>query len=272
MLTKALVEKETPMRLRDKVCIVTGGARGIGKGIGLRLVSEGAKVVLADLNGAQAKEAAAEINKAGGQAIWVSVDVADRDQARAMVERAVTEFGKLDVLFNNAGINHIQRFLDATEESFNRIMRVNALGVLVCTQEAAKQMIKQGHGGKIINTASLAGRQGFPDIAPYCASKFAVVGLTQASARALAPHKITVNGFAPGVVGTELWQQLDAELMELGDSKKPGEAMHNFAASALVGGVATPRDIAGLAAFLASAESDFITGQVIEIDGGMFLF
>ena len=118
------------MRLKGKSCIVTGAARGIGKGIGLRLIAEGVSVVFADLNGDQADEAATEARDSGGQAIRVSVDVAERDQVRSMIESTVAEFGKLDIIFNNAGINTIQRFLDATEENFNRIMRVNALGVL----------------------------------------------------------------------------------------------------------------------------------------------
>lgn len=259
------------MRLDGKVGIVTGSARGIGKGIGLRLVDEGASVVFADLNGKQAEEAAAEARKRGGKAISVAVDVSDRKQVKSMVSRTVSEFGKIDILFNNAGINHQQRFLETTEDNWERIMKINALSVLICTQEVAKQMIKQGKGGKIINTASLAGRQGYPDIAPYCASKFAVVALTQASARALAPYKIIVNGFSPGVVHTPLWDQLDKECIEMGVTKEPGEAMKGFASSALAGRVSTPDDIVGLAAFLASSESDYIVGQVIGIDGGMLL-
>jgi meso-butanediol dehydrogenase/(S,S)-butanediol dehydrogenase/diacetyl reductase len=150
-------------------------------------------------------------------------------------------------------------------------MRVNALGVLICTQEAAKQMISQGRGGKIINTASIAGRQGYPNIAPYCASKAAVISLTQAAARELAKHKITVNGFAPGVVDTPLWAQIDREHIEIGETTKPGEAMSNFAAGILLGRVATSDDITGLALFLASSDSDYMTGQTIVIDGGMVL-
>ncbi|MBM3776067.1 MAG: SDR family oxidoreductase, partial [Acidobacteria bacterium] len=208
---------------------------------------------------------------AGRKAIAARVDVGDRASVRALVERAVAEFGELDIIFNNAGLNKIQRFLEATEDNWERIMRVNALGVLLCTQEAAKQMIRQGHGGKIINTASIAGRQGYPNIAPYCASKFAVIALTQAAARELAQHKITVNGFSPGVVDTPLWEQLDREHVEMGETKAPGEAMRNFAAGILLGRVAKPDDVAGLALFLASPESDYITGQVITVDGGMLL-
>lgn len=265
-------KEEGDMRLSGKACIVTGAARGIGKGIGMRLIDEGAEVVFADLNGKQAEESADEARKKGGKAISVTVDVTERKQVKSMVERTVSEFGKIDVLFNNAGVNHQQRFLETTEENWNRIMKVNALSVLICTQEVAKQMIKQGKGGKIINTASLAGRQGYPDIAPYCASKFAVVALTQASARALAPYKIIVNGFSPGVVHTPLWEQLDKECIDMGVSKEPGEAIKAFASGALAGRVSTPDDIVGLAAFLASSESDYIVGQVIGIDGGMLLF
>ena len=257
------------MGIDGKVCIVTGAARGIGKSIGRRLNADGACVVFADLNGEQAEETAAEASDAGGKAIAVTVDVTDRAQVTELVKRAVAEFGQLDVMFNNAGINKPQRFLETTEENWNRIMRVNGLGTLICIQEAAKQMIAQGNGGKIINTASIAGVQGYPNIAPYCASKSAVIMLTQSAARAVADHGITVNGFSPGVVDTPLWQQLDRDHMEIGDSSEPGEAMKNFAAGILLGRVSTPDDIVGLASFLASPDSDFITGQVFTVDGGM---
>ena len=259
------------MRLDGKVCIVTGAARGIGKAIGLGLAAEGASVVFADINGEQAEETVREARSQGGKAISVRVDVTDRKQVRSLVEHAVSEFGKLDVIFNNAGINKPERFLEATEDNWDRIMRVNALAVLICTQEAAKQMISQGNGGKIINTASIAGRQGYENIAPYCASKFAVISLTQSAARALAPHKITVNAFAPGVVATPLWEQLDRQHMELGDTSRPGEAMEKFAAGSLLGCATSPEDIAGLAVFLASSDSDIIMGQTINVCGGMVL-
>jgi meso-butanediol dehydrogenase/(S,S)-butanediol dehydrogenase/diacetyl reductase len=260
------------MVLKGKTCIVTGAARGIGKGIGLRLASEGGNVVFADIEPKEAEAAAAEARAAGGKAIGLPVDVTKRDQIRALIARAVAEYGRLDVIFNNAGINKIQPFMETTEENWDRIMRVNALGVFLCTQEAARQMIAQGGGGKIINTASIAGRQGYGNIVPYCASKFAVISITQSSARALAANKITVNAFAPGVVDTPLWNQLDREHIELGETSQPGEAMKNFAAGILLGRVATPNDIAGLASFLAGPDSDYITGQVIVVDGGMLLW
>jgi meso-butanediol dehydrogenase/(S,S)-butanediol dehydrogenase/diacetyl reductase len=259
------------MSLQGKTCIVTGAARGMGKAIGLRLAKDGANVVLADINQAEAESAAAEGKKSGLKTLGVAVDVGARGEVQQLIARAVSEFGRLDIMFNNAGINHIQPFMETTEENWNRVMRVNALGVLICTQEAAKQMIAQGDGGKIVNTASIAGRQGYANVVPYCASKFAVISLTQSSARELAKHKITVNGFAPGVVDTPLWEQIDREHIEIGETTEPGEAMRNFAAGILLGRVATPDDITGLAHFLASPASDYITGQTIIVDGGMVL-
>jgi meso-butanediol dehydrogenase/(S,S)-butanediol dehydrogenase/diacetyl reductase len=259
------------MPLKGKTCVVTGAGRGMGKAIGLRLANQGANVVFADINTAEAEAAAREARASGLKALGVSVDVGDRGQIRDLISRTVSEYGGLDVIFNNAGINKIAPFMETTEDYWHRIMRVNALGVLICTQEAAKQMISQGRGGKIINTASIAGRQGYPNIAPYCASKAAVISLTQAAARELAKHKITVNGFAPGVVDTPLWAQIDREHIEIGETTKPGEAMSNFAAGILLGRVATSDDITGLALFLASSDSDYMTGQTIVIDGGMVL-
>jgi meso-butanediol dehydrogenase/(S,S)-butanediol dehydrogenase/diacetyl reductase len=178
--------------------------------------------------------------------------------------------GRLDVMFNNAGFNKPMHLLDVTEENWRAIMDVNGLGTLIGIQEAAKRMIPQG-SGKIVNTSSIAGRQGYPSFAPYCASKFAVNALTQAAARGLAEHGITCNAFAPGVVATPLWTTLDEELMSIGDSERPGQAMEDFAAGILRGRAATPEDIVGTALYLASADSDYLTGQVIMIDGGMVL-
>jgi meso-butanediol dehydrogenase/(S,S)-butanediol dehydrogenase/diacetyl reductase len=259
------------MSVQGKICIVTGAGRGIGKAIGMRLAKDGASVVFADINATEVEATAEEARKSGFKSLGVPVDVGDRKGVREMVSRTVAEYGRLDVIFNNAGINKIQPFMDTTEENWNRIMRVNGLGVLICTQEAAKQMIEQGGGGKIVNTASIAGRQGYPNIAPYCASKSAVIALTQSAARELAKHKITVNAFAPGVVDTPLWEQIDREHIEIGETTQPGEAMRNFAAGILLGRVSTPNDITGLAYFLASPDSDYITGQTIIVDGGMVL-
>ncbi len=257
--------------VQDKVVIVTGAGRGIGEAIARDLARRGGRLVVADLDGARASRVAAAIGEDGGVAIGVPVDVSERASVRAMIERTVAEFGRLDVLFNNAGISQTCPFLDVTEADFDRIMAVNGRGVLIGTQEAARQMISQGGGGKIVNTASIAGKQGYPLFAHYCASKFAVVALTQAAARALAEHRITVNAFAPGVVATELWQQLDREFMEHGLTEKPSQAINEFSQSILLGRPSQPADIVGTTAFLASSASDYVTGQTVMIDGGMVL-
>ena len=255
--------------------IVTGAARGIGRAIGEALLDEGGDVCFADLDGEGAAEVAAANEKRaadnGARVLAATVDVTEREQVQAMIARAVEAFGKLDVKFNNAGVNRPMNFLDVTEENWDFIMRVNGLGVLIGMQEAARQMIAQGTGGKIINTASVAGRSGYDNVAPYCASKFAVVSLTQSAARDLARHDISVTGFAPGVVDTEMWEAVDRDLMAIGASERPGQAMEEFSASILRGRVATPADITGTTTFLASPASDYMTGQIVMIDGGMVL-
>lgn len=257
--------------VENKVVIVTGAARGIGAGIAANLVENGAKVVIADLNEETARQTAAKISTGDGDAMAIGVDVSDRQSVQELIARTVEHFGRLDVMFNNAGISQTCPFLEVTDDDFDRIMRINGRGVLIGTQEAAKQMIAQGTGGKIVNTASIAGKQGYPLFAHYCASKFAVVALTQAAARSLAEHKITVNCFGPGVVKTELWEQLDREFMDHGLTAKPEQAINEFSQSILLGRVSLPADISGVTTFLASAASDYITGQTIMVDGGMVL-
>lgn len=255
-------------RLSDRVIIVTGGASGLGEGIARRAAAEGGRVVIADLDQAKAEAVAASL---GGEAMGIGVDVAERGQVRAMVEAVAARFGGIDVLFNNAGVNKPLPFLEVDEANFNDIMRVNALGVMICMQEVGRHMQARGRGGKIINTASIAGRQGYAEFAPYCASKAAVISLTQAAAREFAPHKITVNGIAPGVVVTPLWDGLERDMIEKGVIRKKGEFIESFSAGILMGRPATPDDLAGVCAFLASADSDYITGQIIMCDGGMVL-
>ncbi|MBV8920106.1 SDR family NAD(P)-dependent oxidoreductase [Bradyrhizobium sp.] len=258
-------------RLDGKVAIVTGGAQGIGEGIAIRLAQEGSAIAIADLNGDKAKSVAHAITSQGGKAIGIAVDVGNRALVRAAIEETVSALGRLDILFNNAGFNKPLPFMEVDEANFTSIMHVNAWGVLVFTQEAARQMVAQGHGGKIINTASIAGRQGYAEFAPYCASKAAVISLTQAAARELAKHNITVNAFAPGVVITPLWDGLEQDMIDKGVIKQKGEFIESFSSSILVGRPSKPEDLAGIAAFLASADSDYITGQVIMSDGGMVL-
>src|SRR5262249_596829 len=259
------------MRLNDKVIMITGGAQGLGEGIARRLASEDGTVVIADTNGKKAEAVAADLKSQGHRALAVTVDVAERSQVQAAIKKTVEAFGKLDVMFNNAGFNKPVPFMEVDEQNFNSIMRVNAWGVMVGTQEAARQMMAQGKGGKVINTASIAGRQGYAEFAPYCASKASVISLTQASAREFAKNRITVNAFAPGVVVTPLWDGLEQDMIDKGVIKKKGEFIVSFSSSILLGFPSKPPDLAGIASFLASKDSDYITGQVIMADGGMVL-
>ncbi len=255
-------------RLDGRTIVVTGGASGIGAAVCRGCALEGANVVIADLDFDAAHRLETTLVEAGYPALAVSVDVTDRAAVAEGIRVAVSRFGRLDVYFNNAGMNSPMKFLDVTEENFDLVMSVNALSVLIGSQEAAKQFIAQGGGGKIVNTASIAGRTGFASFAPYSAAKSAVISLTQAGARALAEHGITVNGFAPGVVATPLWTRLDRELREIGEGDSGFDSM---ASQILLGRAADPIDIVPTAIFLAASDSDYITGQIIAIEGGMIL-
>ena len=249
--------------------VITGSAQGIGLAIAQNCARNGYGVLIADLDGKAGAEAALGITASGGRALFHKTDVTDRATVASAIRACETEFGFLHAIVNNAGFNRPQHFLETTEENWTQIMSVNGLGVLIGMQEAAKAMIARGHKGKIISTASMAGRTGFGDFAPYCASKAAVISLTQAAARALAGHGITVNAFGPGVVATDLWTRLDVDLMEMGVSSRPGEAMENFSAGIPLGRVSLPKDVAGTVDFLISPASDYMTGQCLMIDGGM---
>ena len=258
-------------RLKGRNIVVPGAGSGIGAGVAADLADNGANVVVADINVENGAKVADRISKAGGMVVAVPVDVSNRESIKKMIAETVEAFGSLDVMFNNAGIIQTASYLEITEADWKRLMDVNGLGVLMGTQEAAKQMIAQGGGGKIINTASIGAKQGYPQFAHYCASKFAVAALTQAAARAFAEHKITVNCFGPGVVHTALWDQLNREFMEKGISSKPDQAINDFSTDILLGRYSTPRDIVGVTTFLASSDADYITGQTVMVDGGMVL-
>ncbi len=257
-------------RVAGKGIVITGAGSGMGRAFALALAGEGATVGVLDIDADAAKRVQAEIEAGSGSGVALSADVSRRDHVGAPLDTFLADAGRLDVLFNNAGFNRAMHLLDVTEENWHAIMDVNALGTLLGIQEGAKRMIPN-RSGKIINTSSIAGRQGYPSFAPYCASKFAVNALTQAAARALAEHNITCNAFAPGVVDTPLWTQLDADLLDIGDSSGPGQAMADFSAGILRGRAATPEDLVGTALFLASSDSDYLTGQVVMADGGMVL-
>jgi meso-butanediol dehydrogenase / (S,S)-butanediol dehydrogenase / diacetyl reductase len=258
-------------RVQDRVVIVTGGAGGIGAAACQAIAAEGAKVVVADLDEAAAQAVADAIVASGGTAASVGVDVTDRAQVQAMIAKTVDTFGALNVIFNNAGMNRPRDFMDVDEENFEAIVRVNTWGVIVCTQEAAKQMIAQGSGGKIINTGSIAGRQGFWDFVPYCVAKFGVLAITQATARGLIEHGITVNAFAPGVVDTPMWVGLNEDIREIHAQPAETDPMREFATGTLMGRPAAATEIAPFLVYLASPESDYMTGQMYMVDGGQVL-
>jgi len=262
-------------RLIGKNVLITGGAQGMGAAIGEHYAAQGAKVCLGDVNLDGCKEVAARINAAGGEAIAVALDVTQRDQMTAAVQATVDAFGSINVMLNNAGINKPMMFLDVTEDNFRKIMDINALGVLIGMQEAAKQMIKQGKQDfpyKIINVGSILSRQAFDDVVPYACSKHAVLAMINGGAKALVEHNITVNGYGPGVVRTELWEQLDKDLVKIGKFEKEGQSMDQLAENMiLMKRYSYPEDVIGSASFLASSESDYMTGQLFMIDGGMVM-
>jgi len=258
-------------RVQDRVVIVTGGAGGIGAAACKAIAEEGGKVLVADLDETAARAVADAIDQAGGVAESVGVDVTDRVQVRAMIAKAVDAFGELNVIFNNAGMNRPRGFMDVDQENFEEIVRVNTWGVIVCTQEAARQMIAQGAGGKIVNTGSIAGRQGFWDFVPYCVAKFGTLAVTQATARGLIEHGITVNAFAPGVVDTPMWVGLNEDIRAIHDQPAEADPMRDFATGTLIGRPASPAEIAPFLVYLASPESDYMTGQMYMVDGGQVL-
>ncbi len=258
-------------RVQDRVVIVTGGAGGIGAAACRAIAAEGGKVVVADLGASAAEKVAAEIAGEGGSATSVAVDVTDRSQVKAMVQAAVETFGELNVIFNNAGMNRPRDFMDVDEANFDEIVRVNAWGVVVCTQEAARQMIAQGTGGKIVNTGSIASRQGYWDFVPYCVAKFGTLAITQATARGLIEHGITVNAFAPGVVDTPMWVGLNKDIRAIHDQPADTDPMRDFAGNTLIGRPASPAELAPFLVYLASPESDYMTGQMYMVDGGQIL-
>jgi meso-butanediol dehydrogenase / (S,S)-butanediol dehydrogenase / diacetyl reductase len=261
-------------RLEGKIVLVTGAAQGMGAAVAEHFAAQGAKVCLGDVNAEGVDEVAKRIKDDGGEATSIQLDVTSREDARAAVAHTVDTFGSINVLLNNAGINKPLFFLDITEENWHKIMNVNALGSLLCMQEAARQMAAQGKQEtpyKIINVGSILSRDAFDDVVVYSASKHAVLALIRGGAKALIEHNITVNGYAPGVVATELWRQLDEDLVAIGKFEKAGDALDQVGADNLFGRPSYPEDIVGTASFLASNESDYMTGQLIMIDGGMVM-
>jgi len=254
------------MRLQDKVAIITGAGRGIGKGIAVKFAQEGAKVVVSDINQETAEETAKEIQKAGGQVRWVKTDVTKKAEAEAMVAFALKEFGQVDILVNNAGIVLAGPFGESTEADWDRIIAVNLKGVVFCTQAAVKEMMRR-KSGKIINIASRLGKVGGPYMASYTATKFAVIGLTQSNAFEFAPH-ITVNAICPGIVLTEMWDYLSNVLGKIRGIPPEDVIKTRVDQQVPMGRGQYPEDVAKVALFLASSDADYITGQAINDSGG----
>ena len=255
------------MRLQGKVAVITGAARGIGRAIAERYVNEGANVVIANVNEEGASKAAASL---GPKALGLRLDVTDQSSIDAAVAGTVQRFGKLDILVNNAGLFDLAPVVEITRESYRRVYAVNVEGLLFMLQAGAKQMIAQGHGGKIINFASQAGRRGEALVAIYCSSKAAVISLTQSAGLDLIKHRINVNAIAPGVVDNEHWDHVDAMFAKY-ENLAPGEKKRIVGASVPFGRMARPDEIGGLAAFLASEDADYIVAQTYNIDGGNWM-
>jgi D-sorbitol dehydrogenase (acceptor) len=258
------------MQLKNKVALVTGGARGIGRAVALRYAAEGAFPVVADLHAGEAEALAAEIRAGGGRAMAVPLDVTRAEAIEAAIVRTVEQAGSLDVLFNNAGIFEMQPVLEITRESWDRVFEVNTKGLFFTLQAAARRMVEQGRGGKVINLASEAGRQGQALVLHYCASKAAVISITQSAGLALIPHGINVNAIAPGVIDTPMWDTVDS-LFAVYENLKLGEKKRQVARAVPHGRMGVPADIVGAAVFLASADSDYIVGQTLNVDGGRML-
>jgi meso-butanediol dehydrogenase/(S,S)-butanediol dehydrogenase/diacetyl reductase len=260
---------KTIMKLKDKIAVVTGAGRGIGRGIALRLAQDGADVVVNDKNADNVRKVADEIRALGRRTMAIVADVSIEKDVNDMIGKVVAEFGRLDILVANAGIANIKLSIEMTQEEWDRVFAVNARGVFLCDVAAAKQMIKQ-KSGKIINCASIAAHSGFSMLAAYSASKFAVRGFTQALAKELGPYNIQVNAYCPGIVGTDMWDLIDEKMGPyLGMAK--GEVLKEYTKLITAGRVETPDDVACFVSYLASSDSDYMTGQSIMIDGGIVM-
>ena len=254
-------------KLKDKVAIVTGGARGIGAAIVDAYVTEGARVAVADVNLAAAQETA---GRYGASGLAVALDVTRTASIEAAVESVVSRWGGIDVLVNNAGVFDMGPIVEITEERYDKIFAVNVKGLLFTLQAVAKRMIARGKGGKIINMASQAGRRGEGLVAVYCASKAAVISLTQSAGLDLIQYKINVNGIAPGVVDTPMWDHVDS-LFAKYENRPIGEKKRLVGEAVPLGRMGLPDDYRGPAVFLASSDSDYVVAQTLNVDGGNWM-
>jgi D-sorbitol dehydrogenase (acceptor) len=257
------------MQLKDKIAIVTGAAVGIGEAVVRRYLDEGARVVVVDVK----QQAALEKTYSDVPAeriVLIQADVTKRDGIEGIVRATVERFGRVDILFNNAAIFDMRPLLEESWEIFDRVFAVNVKGMFFLMQRVARQMVEQGGGGKIINMASQAGRRGEALVSHYCASKAAVISYTQSAALALAPHRINVNGIAPGVIDTPMWKDVDA-LFARYENRPVGEKKRLVGEAVPLGRMGRPSELTGAAVFLASADADYITAQTLNVDGGNWM-
>jgi len=255
------------MRLNGKTALITGAARGIGYEFARAYIAEGATVALADINAEAVAQAAAAL---GPKAIGIKMDVTSQASIDAGFAAATTAMGGLDILVNNAALFSAAPIVEITRADYDRLFAVNVTGTLFCMQAAAKHMIAAGKGGKIINMASQAGRRGEGLVAVYCATKAAVISLTQSAGLNLIADKINVNAIAPGVVDGEHWDGVDAFFAKY-ENKQPGQKKREVGAAVPFGRMGTAQDLTGMAIFLATPEADYIVAQCFGVDGGNWM-
>jgi meso-butanediol dehydrogenase/(S,S)-butanediol dehydrogenase/diacetyl reductase len=256
------------MNIKGRVALVTGAGQGIGRGIALRLAKDGADVAIVDVKEDKMKAVAAEVAALGRKATVFKADVSFRDDVFSAINHAERELGGFDIMVNNAGIAQVQPLADVTPEEFDRILKINVGGVMWGIQAAAKKFKERKQKGKIINASSIAGHEGFALLGVYSATKFAVRALTQAAAKEFAPLGITVNAYCPGVVGTDMWVEIDRRMAEI-TGTEIGANYQKFVGGIALGRVETPEDVAAFVSYLAGPDADYMTGQAPMIDGGM---
>ncbi len=254
--------------MSNKVAVVTGSGQGIGRAIALRLAKDGFNVALVDVKLDKITAVAKEVAAIGRQATTITADVSQRDEVYAAIDKAEKDLGGFDVMVNNAGIAQVNALADVTPEEVEKIFKINVQGALWGIQAAAKKFIARGQKGKIISASSIAGHEGYAMLGIYSATKFAVRALTQAAAKEYASKGITVNAYCPGVVGTDMWVEIDKRFSETTGAQL-GETYKKFVGGIALGRAETPEDVANLVSFLSSPDSDYITGQAILTDGGM---
>jgi D-sorbitol dehydrogenase (acceptor) len=257
------------MKLQGKVAVLTGAGGGIGEAVARRYLAEGAQCVVVDVKSRTALEDR-YADVPASQICTLQADVTRRDDIARIVETAVGRFGRLDILFNNAAIFDMGPLLDESWDSYDSMFAVNVKGMFFLMQAAARRMVEQGQGGKIVNMSSQAGRRGEALVAHYCASKAAVISYTQSAALALAPHGINVNGIAPGVIDTPMWAHVDS-LFARYESLPLGEKKRQVGAAVPLGRMGLPEDLTGAALFLASNDADYVTAQTLNVDGGNWM-